>query len=466
MAVPAHDERDYDFAKKFNIPIIEVIKGGDISKEAYTADGIVINSESLNGINNKKESIEKMVEYLVSNNIGEKGVQYKMKDWAFNRQRYWGEPIPIIHCDKCGIVPVPYSELPLKLPDIENFELGTDGESPLAKVDSFVNCKCPKCGGDAKRETDTMPQWAGSSWYFLRYIDPSNDNEIASMDKLKYWLPVDWYNGGMEHVTRHLIYSRFWHRFLYDLGLVPTKEPYQKRTVIGLVLGSDGEKMSKSKGNVVDPLDVIEDYGADTLRTYVLFMGDYAVECPWNDEAIKGVSRFLDRVYNLKDRVINNDSYTKSVEVLINKTIKKVGEDIESMKFNTAIAELMKLTNSYYELDNITTKDYEILLQLLYSFAPHITEELNKEILNKESLVFTNWPKYDESKIEHDSYEMIVQINGKLRDRVDVKLNTSKEEMKNIALSQGNIKKYTEENEIVKIITIPNRLVNIVIKEN
>jgi len=405
------------------------------------------------------------LEYLVSNNLGEKGVQYKMKDWAFNRQRYWGEPIPIIHCEKCGIVPVPYDELPLVLPNVENFEPGSDGESPLAKIDSFVNCKCPKCGSDAKRETDTMPQWAGSSWYFLRYIDPSNDKEFASMDKLKYWSPIDWYNGGMEHVTRHLIYSRFWHKFLYDLGLVPTSEPYQKRTAQGMILGSDGEKMSKSRGNVVDPLDVIENYGADTLRSYVLFMGDYGIECPWNDEAIKGVSRFLDRVYNIKDRVINNNEYTKSLETNINKTIKKVSEDIESMKFNTAIAELMKLLNSYYELDNITNKDYEVFLKLLYPFAPHITEELNKEILNKESLVYSSWPTYDESKINDSTYEMIVQINGKLRDRVELKINTPKEEMETIALNQGNIKRYVEDSEIVKIITVQNRLVNIVIKE-
>ena len=344
MAVPAHDMRDYEFAQKFNIDIIPVIKG-DTKDGAYIGDGIHINSEFLNNLN-KEDAIEKMLLYLKENGIGEKGVQYKMKDWAFNRQRYWGEPIPIIYCNKCGTVPVPYEQLPLKLPNITNFEPGTNGESPLAKISEFVNCKCPKCGSDAKRETDTMPQWAGSSWYYLRYIDPLNDKCFADYDKLKYWLPVDWYNGGMEHVTRHLIYSRFWHKFLYDLNVVPTKEPYKRRTAQGLILGPDGEKMSKSRGNVIDPLDIIEEYGADTLRTYVLFMGDYSVECPWNEDAIKGVFRFLDRVYNLKNRVKEDNNYTKSLEIIINKTIKKVSNDIENMKFNTAIAELMKLRNT------------------------------------------------------------------------------------------------------------------------
>ena len=461
MAVPAHDMRDYEFAQKFNIDIIPVIKG-DTKDGAYIGDGIHINSEFLNNLN-KEDAIEKMLLYLKENGIGEKGVQYKMKDWAFNRQRYWGEPIPIIYCNKCGTVPVPYEQLPLKLPNITNFEPGTNGESPLAKISEFVNCKCPKCGSDAKRETDTMPQWAGSSWYYLRYIDPLNDKCFADYDKLKYWLPVDWYNGGMEHVTRHLIYSRFWHKFLYDLNVVPTKEPYKRRTAQGLILGPDGEKMSKSRGNVIDPLDIIEEYGADTLRTYVLFMGDYSVECPWNEDAIKGVFRFLDRVYNLKNRVKEDNNYTKSLEIIINKTIKKVSNDIENMKFNTAIAELMKLINTYYELENITTKDYETLIKLLYPFAPHITEELNKEVLNKDSLVYSSYPTYEEEKTKEDTFEMIIQVNGKLRDKIITKTDIAEEEMKSLALNSETIKKYTLDKQIIKIIVVKGKLINIVV---
>lgn len=461
MAVPAHDMRDYEFAQKFNIDIIPVIKS-DTKDGAYIGDGIHINSEFLNNLN-KEDAIEKMLLYLKENGIGEKGVQYKMKDWAFNRQRYWGEPIPIIYCNKCGTVPVPYEQLPLKLPNITNFEPGTNGESPLAKISEFVNCKCPKCGSDAKRETDTMPQWAGSSWYYLRYIDPLNDKCFADYDKLKYWLPVDWYNGGMEHVTRHLIYSRFWHKFLYDLNVVPTKEPYKRRTAQGLILGPDGEKMSKSRGNVIDPLDIIEEYGADTLRTYVLFMGDYSVECPWNEDAIKGVFRFLDRVYNLKNRVKEDNNYTKSLEIIINKTIKKVSNDIENMKFNTAIAELMKLINTYYELENITRKDYETLIKLLYPFAPHITEELNKEVLNKDSLVYSSYPTYEEEKTKEDTFEMIIQVNGKLRDKIITKTDITEEEMKSLALNSETIKKYTLDKQIIKIIVVKGKLINIVV---
>ena len=336
MAVPAHDQRDWDFAKAFGIDIIQVIKGGDIEKDAYTGDGEMINSDFLNGTDNKKESIEKMLEFLKERGIGEKGVQYKMKDWAFNRQRYWGEPIPIIHCPHCGMVAVPENELPLKLPDVENFEPGEGGESPLAKIASFVNCTCPKCGALAKRETDTMPQWAGSSWYFLRYIDPHNDKCFADKDKLKYWLPVDWYNGGMEHVTRHLIYSRFWHRFLYDIGEVPVPEPYAKRSGLGLVLGADGVKMSKSRGNVVDPDDVIKKYGADTLRTYIMFMSDYSASAPWKESGVKGCKRFLERVASLSD-IAEGTGTTKKLESIMNKTVKKVSQDIEDMKFNTCL---------------------------------------------------------------------------------------------------------------------------------
>ena len=395
MAVPAHDTRDYDFAKKFGIDIIEVIKGGDISKEAYTGDGEMVNSGILNGITNKKDAIAKMLEVLAEKGCGEKGVQYKMKDWAFNRQRYWGEPIPIVYCPKCGMVPVPYDQLPLRLPPVENFEPGKDGESPLAKIESFVNCKCPKCGAAARRETDTMPQWAGSSWYFLRYCDPHNDKEFASQEALKYWMPVDWYNGGMEHVTRHMIYSRFWHKFLYDLDLVPTSEPYAKRTAQGLILGPDGEKMSKSRGNVVDPNDVVDVYGADVLRLYVLFMGDYEKAAPWSDSSVKGCKRFVDRIWALQDKVTDSDSYSDALRSKMHKTIKKVSEDIESMKFNTAIAAMMTLLNDIYDAGSITRKEFRDLLVLLYPFAPHVSEELYQLIGCEGVLSEQEWVTYD-----------------------------------------------------------------------
>ena len=464
MAVPAHDGRDYDFAKKFNIDIIPVIKNPSDDTLPYVGDGVMINSDFLDGINNKKDAISKMIEFLKEKGIGEAATQYKMKDWAFNRQRYWGEPIPIVHCKHCGNVAVPYEELPLKLPKIDNFAPGTDGESPLAKIDSFVNCKCPKCGRDAKRETDTMPQWAGSSWYYLRYIDPHNDKELASMDKLKYWLPVDWYNGGMEHVTRHVIYSRFWHHFLYDIGVVPTKEPYAKRTAQGLILGPDGDKMSKSKGNVVDPNEVVDVYGADVLRTYVLFMGDYALDCPWNDNAIKGVSRFLDKVYNLKDKLNDKEGYTKELEVIINKTIKKVSEDYESMKYNTGISELMKLVNSYMDINSITKDDYMILIKLLHPVAPHITEELNEILGNTKLVENSSWPKYDDSKVVDDVIVIAVQVNGKVRDTIKVRTDENKEVVENEAMKANNVKKHLEGKEIVKVIVVPNKIVNIVVK--
>ena len=411
MAVPAHDTRDYDFAKKFGIDIIEVIKGGDISKEAYTGDGEMVNSGILNGITNKKDAIEKMLEVLAEKGCGEKGVQYKMKDWAFNRQRYWGEPIPIVYCPKCGMVPVPYEELPLRLPPVENFEPGKDGESPLAKIESFVNCKCPKCGAAARRETDTMPQWAGSSWYFLRYCDPHNDKEFASQEALKYWMPVDWYNGGMEHVTRHMIYSRFWHKFLYDLDLVPTSEPYAKRTAQGLILGPDGEKMSKSRGNVVDPNDVVDVYGADVLRLYVLFMGDYEKAAPWSESSVKGCKRFVDRIWALQDKVTDSDSYSDALRSKMHKTIKKVSEDIEAMKFNTAIAAMMTLLNDIYDAGSITKKEFRDLLILLYPFAPHISEELYQVIGCEGVLSEQEWVTYDEAQCVDDTIEIVVQIN-------------------------------------------------------
>ena len=462
MAVPAHDTRDYEFATKFGIDIIPVIEGGDIEKEAYTGDGVHINSGFLDGLN-KKEAIEKIIEYLKEKGVGEKAVQYKMKDWAFNRQRYWGEPIPIIHCEHCGDVAVPYEELPLRLPKVTNFEVGTDGESPLAKIESFVNCKCPKCGRDAKRETDTMPQWAGSSWYFLRYIDPHNDKEFASREKLNYWMPVDWYNGGMEHVTRHVIYSRFWYHFLYDLGLVPTSEPYMRRTAQGLILGPDGEKMSKSRGNTIDPNTIVDEYGADTLRTYVLFMGDYGLEAPWNEQGVKGISRFLDRVYRLSERLNDSKGYTSSFEGIINKTIKKVSDDIETLKYNTAISELMKLVNEYYAVESISKDDYTVLLTLLYPFAPHITEELNEKIGNS-PICKSSWPKYDETKTIDETKEIAVQVNGKVRGTITINVNDSEDTIKEMALNEENVKRHTEGKDIVKVIVIKGKIVNIVVK--
>ncbi len=464
MAVPAHDTRDYDFAKKFGIDIIEVIKGGDISKEAYTGDGEMVNSGELNGITNKKEAIEKMLTVLEKLGCGEKGVQYKMKDWAFNRQRYWGEPIPIVHCPHCGMVAVPYDELPLKLPPVENFEPGTDGESPLAKIDSFVHCKCPKCGCDAKRETDTMPQWAGSSWYFLRYCDPNNNDEFASQEALKYWMPVDWYNGGMEHVTRHMIYSRFWHKFLYDLGLVPTSEPYAKRTAQGLILGPDGEKMSKSRGNVVDPNDVVDEYGADVLRLYVLFMGDYEKAAPWSENSVKGCKRFVDRIWALQDKVVDSDEYSDKLRSLMHKTIKKVSDDIEPMKFNTAIAAMMTLLNEIYNVGSITKKEFRDLLIILNPFAPHVTEELYQIIGCEGVLDEQEWVTYDEALCKDDTIEIVCQINGKVKSKLTIPTDAAKDDVIALAKADEAIVKATEGKNIVKEIYVPNKLVNLVVK--
>ena len=463
MAVPAHDQRDYDFAKKFGIDIIQVIKGGDIGKEAYTGDGEMINSEFLNGYTNKKDSIERMLEELEKRGIGEKGVQYKMKDWAFNRQRYWGEPIPIVHCPTCGDVAVPFDELPLRLPDVEDFQPGEDGQSPLAKIDSFVNCKCPKCGGDAKRETDTMPQWAGSSWYFLRYIDPHNDNELAAMDKLNYWMPVDCYNGGMEHVTRHMIYSRFWHHFLYDIGVVNTPEPYAKRSAQGMILGADGDKMSKSKGNVVDPLDIVKEYGADTLRTYVLFMGDYGAAAPWNDSSVKGCKRFLERVAGLTD-IMTDASADPDMEVKFHKAIKKVTADIEAMKFNTAIACLMTLINDIYTAGSISRDDLVIFIKLLCPFAPHLCEEMWESVGGEGFLSLSKWPEYDETKTVESKVEIGVQINGKLKTTIVIPNGCSKEDALAIANADKRIAALTEGKNVVKEIYVPNKIVNIVVK--
>ena len=464
MAVPAHDTRDYDFAKKFGIDIIEVIKGGDISKEAYTGDGEMVNSGILNGISNKKDAIEKMLEVLAEKGCGEKGVQYKMKDWAFNRQRYWGEPIPIVHCPKCGMVPVPYDQLPLRLPPVENFEPGKDGESPLAKIESFVNCKCPKCGADARRETDTMPQWAGSSWYFLRYCDPHNDKEFASQEALKYWMPVDWYNGGMEHVTRHMIYSRFWHKFLYDLDLVPTSEPYAKRTAQGLILGPDGEKMSKSRGNVVDPNDVVDVYGADVLRLYVLFMGDYEKAAPWSESSVKGCNRFIDRIWALQDKMTDSDSYSDALRSKMHKTIKKVSEDIEAMKFNTAIAAMMTLLNDIYDAGSITKKEFRDLLILLYPFAPHISEELYQVIGCEGVLSEQEWVTYDEALCVDDMIEIVVQINGKVKAKLEIPADAEKDDVLAQAAADAKIKEATAGKTIIKQIYVPKKLVNFVVK--
>ena len=465
MAVPAHDGRDYEFAKKFGIPIIEVIKGGDISKEAYTGDGEMVNSDFLNGMDNKKDSIAKMITYLQEKGIGEGGVQYKMKDWAFNRQRYWGEPIPIVHCPKCGMVAVPYEELPLKLPEVENFEPGSDGESPLAKIESYVNCKCPKCGGDAKRETDTMPQWAGSSWYFLRYVDPHNDKAFADYDKLKYWMPVDWYNGGMEHVTRHLIYSRFWYKFLYDLGLVPVAEPYQKRTAQGLILGPDGVKMSKSRGNVIDPNEVVEAYGADVLRTYVLFMGDYEKAAPWSESSVKGCKRFIDRIWNLQEILKDGDAYSEKLESAFHKTVKKVTEDIEAMKYNTAIAALMTLLNTIYDAGEINRAELRTLLILVNPFAPHVTEEMWATLGYGEMLAQdAKWPTYDAAKCVDATVEIVVQICGKIRAKLNVPAEISAEDAIALAKEEERVAAEIAGKTIVKELYVKGKLVNIVAK--
>ncbi|MDO5540304.1 MAG: leucine--tRNA ligase [Eubacteriales bacterium] len=463
MAVPAHDQRDYDFAKKFGIDIIQVIKGGDIEKEAYAGDGEMINSEFLNGYTNKKDSIRRMLEEISAKGIGEKGVQYKMKDWAFNRQRYWGEPIPIVHCPHCGDVAVPYEELPLRLPEVKDFEPGEDGQSPLAKIDSFVNCKCPKCGADAKRETDTMPQWAGSSWYFLRYIDPHNDNALADMDKLKYWMPVDWYNGGMEHVTRHMIYSRFWHHFLYDIGAVNTPEPYAKRSAQGMILGADGEKMSKSKGNVVDPLDIVEEYGADALRTYVLFMGDYGAAAPWNDSSVRGCKRFLERVAGLTDIMVDGD-ISPEMETKFHQAIKKVTSDIEDMKFNTAIACMMALINDIYAAKKITKGELIVFIKLLCPFAPHLCEEIWESIGGEGFLSLSDWPKYEEAKTVEAMKEIGVQVNGKVRGTITIPNDAQRDVVLETAKKDARIASFLDGKTLVKEIYVPGKILNFVVK--
>lgn len=465
MAVPGHDERDYEFAQKYHLEIVEVIKGGDLSKEAYTdtEEGILVNSDILNGLS-VADAKEKINNHLEIHQLGNRAMQFKMKDWAFNRQRYWGEPIPIIYCDDCGVVPVPYEDLPVKLPIVEEFIPTDSGESPLANIPEFVNCTCPICQKPAKRETDTMPQWAGSSWYFLRYMDPKNKKVFASPDKLRYWGQVDWYNGGMEHVTRHLIYSRFWNQFLFDIGEVMHKEPYRKRTAQGLILGADNEKMSKSKDNFINPMEIIDEFGADTLRAYILFIGDYEMLTPWNENGVKGCRRFLDKVWRLFSKVNNDDLfYSLETEGLVHKTVKGVSYDIENLKFNTAIAKLMTLTNELTQNEKITKADFETLLKLVYPFAPHMAEELNSMLGNEEMLVNATWPDYDEEKLVEDVIEVVVSINGKVKDKMIVPNNLENSIMEKMARSLSKIQELLADKEILKVIVVPNKLVNFVI---
>ena len=469
MAVPAHDTRDYEFAKKFGIDIKQVVKSDssevNLDKEAFTEiqTGIMVNSGFLNSLT-VEEAKEKIIAYIIENKIGMQKTNYHMKDWAFARQRYWGEPIPIVKCDKCGLVPMDEKDLPLELPDLEEFIPGEDGKSPLAKVDSFVNTTCPKCGGHATRETDTMPQWAGSSWYFLRYIDPKNNNEFADSKKLKYWLPVDCYNGGMEHVTRHLIYSRFWHRFLYDIGLVPTKEPYSKRTTQGLILGPDGDKMSKSKGNVINPDDIVKEYGADTLRTYILFIADYKDSAPWNENGVKGCKKFLDRVTRIEEFATDEDITNDEIEKELNKTIKKVSEDYEEQKYNTAIAAMMTYVNLLYKQEKVSKKYIAPFLQILNPIASHVTEELWERLGFEGHIFSSKWPEYDISKIIESNVELAVQINGKVRFKITVPTSFSEEEIKEQVKNDDKLTQYIDGKQIQKIIVIKSRIVNIVVK--
>ena len=464
MAVPAHDERDYAFAKKFGIKIIPVIEGGDVSKEAYIGDGVHIHSEFLDGLG-KEEAISKMLKYLEENKIGGKKVNYRLQDWIFSRQRFWGEPIPMIHCDCCGWVEVPDDDLPVLLPDVSSYEPTDDGESPLANIEEWVNTTCPKCGKPAKRETDTMPNWAGSSWYWLRYMDPKNDKEFASMEAMKYWGMVDLYDGGMEHATRHLLYARFWNIFLHEQGLVPCSEPFLKRISHGMILGSSGEKMSKSKGNVVNPNDMVRDYGADALRVYEMFIGDYSKDASWSENGLKGCKKFLNRIWNLQEKLNDKEVYSTDLENLIHKTIKKVTHDIETLNYNTAVSALMILLNAMDEKNEITRKDYRSILHLLNPFAPHITEELNEIYHLGEAFSDSKWPVYDEEKTVDDELEIGVQVNGKLRGTILVEKDASKEKLESLALKEENVMRHISGKSVVKVIAIPNRIVNIVVKE-
>ena len=479
MAVPAHDSRDWDFAKKFNLPIIEVVSGGkNVQEEAYTDvyKGNMVNSEFLNGLPVKeaiptmiKPNIDEiriptMIEWLEKQGLGKRKVNFKLRDWVFSRQRYWGEPIPLVHCDKCGWVPIPESELPLELPEIETFEPGENGESPLAKAYDWIETTCPCCGGKAQRETDTMPQWAGSSWYFLRYMDPHNDEALASKEALEYWSPVDWYNGGMEHTTLHLLYSRFWHKFLYDIGVVPTKEPYMKRTSHGMILGENNEKMSKSRGNVVNPDEVVEEFGADAFRTYEMFIGAFDQSTPWSQQGLKGCYKFLERVWNLQSIVNDEEGYSADLEKNINKAIKKVGEDFERMKFNTAIATMMSLVNDFSKKGSVTKGEYKTLITLLNPVAPHMTEELWLPYGNGELLSLQPWPKYDEGKTVDDEIEIVVQINGKIKDKLMIPAGLDKDGTQEAAMNTEKIKGLIEGKNVVKVIAVPGKLVNIVVK--
>lgn len=466
MAVPAHDSRDWDFAKKFNLPIIEVVSGGkNVQEEAYTDvyKGNMVNSEFLNGLP-VKEAIPTMIEWLEKQGLGKRKVNFKLRDWVFSRQRYWGEPIPLVHCDKCGWVPIPESELPLELPEIETFEPGENGESPLAKAYDWIETTCPCCGGKAQRETDTMPQWAGSSWYFLRYMDPHNDEALASKEALEYWSPVDWYNGGMEHTTLHLLYSRFWHKFLYDIGVVPTKEPYMKRTSHGMILGENNEKMSKSRGNVVNPDEVVEEFGADAFRTYEMFIGAFDQSTPWSQQGLKGCYKFLERVWNLQSIVNGEEGYSADLEKNMNKAIKKVGEDFERMKFNTAIATMMSLVNDFSKKGSVTKGEYKTLITLLNPVAPHMTEELWLTYGNGELLSLQPWPKYDEGKTVDDEIEIVVQINGKIKDKLMIPAGLDKDGTQEAAMNTEKIKGLIEGKNVVKVIAVPGKLVNIVVK--
>ncbi|EOD01175.1 leucine--tRNA ligase [Caldisalinibacter kiritimatiensis] len=465
MAVPGHDTRDWEFAKKFGLPIIEVVSGGNVEEEAYTdtGDGVIVNSDFINGMR-VKEAKEKISDWLEEKGIGKRKVNYKLRDWVFSRQRYWGEPIPLIYCEKCGWVPVPEEELPVELPDVESYEPTETGESPLANITEWVETTCPKCGGKGRRETDTMPQWAGSSWYFLRYTDPHNDNELASKEALEYWMPVDWYNGGMEHTTLHLLYSRFWHKFLYDLGIVNTPEPYQKRTSHGMILGENNEKMSKSRGNVVNPDDIIEEFGADTLRMYEMFIGDFEKSVPWSQNGVKGCKRFLDRVWRLQSIIVDGDKYSKELESSMHKTIKKVSEDYEQMKFNTAISALMSLTNEFYDLGKVNKAEMKAFLILLNPVSPHITEELWQILDLGGMLNEQTWPQWDEEKTVDAVIEVPIQINGKVRGKVTVPAEASKEEIKAKALEDESISKYVEGKNIIKEIHVPGKIFNIVVK--